>query len=162
MASHYSFMKAGLHDAPKGIDPVFVVNVEALVYTLVGHAAESACKYAKHSGRHRASINDVFSALRYQVRRFLHYDALERDVRRTAEILDALAQEDPEDTAESDAESAESEEAEHGGLHEACRCDFCGAVEATNESWNAWQPNDPAEAFLKRKVDETVARFATI
>jgi hypothetical protein len=159
MASDYAFMKAGPHDAPRGIDPVFVANVEALVYTLVGNAAESACKYAEHSGRHSASIEDVFSALRYQVRRFFHYEALERDVTRTAGILDAIAQEDAEDTAESDAESDESE---HDGQHEACRCDFCGAVEATNESWNEWQPNNPAEAFLKRKVDETVARLAAI
>lgn len=158
MSSDYAFMRTGLRDERMNLDPAFVARLEALVYTMIGNAAASACMYAEHSGRRSASVEDVLRALKYEARRFLWYEDLERDVERTAIVLDSLLE------SSSDAESDGWETASYGSVESddrtACPCDFCADVNEANDTWERWQPDDPAEIFLRRNVEKTVARFA--
>ena len=153
MESNYTFMSTGLGASPaRPLDEDFVRKLLALVYTMVKNSAVTAATYTEHAKRARVTKADVIMALKYEARRFLHYENLETDVANSEQELG-------EDDGASDSESWESAsdasvEKEGDPAQNECPCSICDGVRSAVSTWADWAPENEAEAFLRNHVEK--------
>lgn len=150
MASDYTFMSTGFKDgSARPLDETFVHKLLALVYTMVKNAATTAATYAEHAKKDCVTRGDVIMALKYEARRFLHYENLEADV--------ACSERELRDGEESDSDGWETA-SEHSGCEEEtvpeeCHCHTCDGMRHAVSTWGDWVPENEAETFIRKHVE---------
>lgn len=162
-------LRTGFGDAPgQKIDKNSPMGKRLIstVFVLVNRAARTAALYCTHSKRTMVTEDDVQRALKYHAITFLseaEYEKLEQDVQSMEELVDRFVTEEVTssdvtnefcDEAEDDV-SVSSGEEEEGDVE--CECTVCSGVR--NVEWDAWNPTDPAELFIKHHIDEMLTQI---
>lgn len=134
----------------------------SLVFVLVKRAATTAALYCKHAQREIVTPEDIKLALKYHAKTFFDEDGmgdLEKDMHAMEELVQRFASEEAtsDDVVDSMCDEVEGmyEEVDEECDDEesqACECDVCSKI--TDLDWDAWNPEDPAEVFLKTRIDE--------
>jgi len=163
----------------KGIDKHSALGKRliSLVFVLVKRAATTAAVYCTHAKRSLVTPQDVGMAIRYHAMTFLAehgFDELEKDVQdmeglvsqfvqeeaTSSDVVDAFVDEAYDDVYEhvSEEESEEEPSDEEEGNDDEdveehiCVCETCAGIRAVE--WESWHPEDPAEQFLKKHIDD--------
>ena len=147
----------------------------SLVFVLVKRAATTAAKYCFHCKRTLVTPMDVHYALKYHARTFFAeegFEKLEEETTEMGELVSRFVREDissdevvdtfvdEEDISgdeddDDDEEEEEEEEERAAEKGEECSCEFCTAIRGSG--WDAWDPQDPAEQFIKNHIDQVFA-----
>lgn len=140
----------------------------SLVFVLVKRAATTAAKYCFHCKRTLVTPMDVNYALKYHARTFFAEEGFVKLAEETTEMGELVSRFVREDISsdevvdifvdEEDISGDEEEEEEdEGGAEkgEECSCEFCTAIRGSE--WDAWDPQDPAEQFIKNHIDQVFA-----
>lgn len=148
----YSFMRTGLagEGGSRRLPDEFVQHLVSIVMTMVTKAAETAMTYCEHAGRKMVSQKDIHYGLRYQARTFLQREHLESEIQETKS---ALFVEDEE----SEEEESEDDEEEEEWMESNCECATCKDTNMYVREWDAWQPQDSVEQFVKHAIEQTIA-----
>ena len=149
----------------------------SLVFVLVKRAATTAALYCTHAKRSLVTPQDVGMAMRYHAMTFLAehgFEELEKDVQDMEALVSQFVQEeatssdvvdafvdgaydedsDDEETADEtdETEDIDDAEEEEDVMDHICVCETCAGIRSVD--WETWQPEDPAEQFLKKHIDE--------
>lgn len=148
----YSFMRSGLGAQESvGVSEDFAIRLISLVMTMIQHATKTAVLYAEHAGRSEVTPQDIHRSLRYEAQAFFHRESLEQDVQETEMLI--------RDYSTDEEESSEEEEPEpqtQPFTKSTCTCTLCSDVNRIWDTWDAWNPEDEAEKFVKNAVDKTI------
>ena len=132
----------------------------AAVVVMTRRAAERAVTWSAHDGRDSASEADVEIALKHQARYFLGTlddpDVVQDILDTEHELFGDDESEEEEEGKEEDSEGEEEEEEEEEKTKCPCACDFCVEMREASETWDAWNPHDEIEQYLKTRVDAAV------
>ena len=129
----------------------FIHKLFCMVAALGMDAARSAGMYAEHANAMRVSKETMLMALKHTARTILRRDDLEKLVLQAEQAM----------LGSSDDDGSESESGEHDGdesVHATCECECCKAFRHAVDTWDQWEPEDEAEAFLKKHVNAAVER----
>lgn len=155
MASDYTFMSTGFRTgSDQPLDEAFTRKMLALVYTMVKNAANTAATYANHAGKDQVTRDDVIMALKYEARRFLHYDGLEADV---ATSEQELIDEEAHDSESWETALEKSGDDEKESALQVCPCSVCAGLRDAVSTWDEWAPENEAEAFLRHHFERVVS-----
>lgn len=141
-----------------------------LVFVLVKRAATTAAMYCAHDARSMVTPDDVRLALKYHAMTFFSeagYDQLERDVNdmegmvdafvteslASGDIVDAFADDAVAHEASSDEETSTDDDVDpETPADPGCDCEVCRGIRELE--WDAWNPTDPAERFIKSHIED--------
>lgn len=146
-------------------------TVIALMRVFMKDAIVVAGRYTCAQGRNSVSGTDMQRALKYCARTFFQRDDADlADVvrREHEEMQNESTDEDEESTddeeatdeeVESTEESEEGEDEEHEETHtgvpEPSDVQLARNVDTVVQHWDAWNPEDPVHALIKRAIDNT-------
>ena len=151
------------------------IRLLGLVCLLIKKAAVTAGVYTSHQGRHTVDGPEIVMALKYECLTFFENESLDRDL---DAMLHQIAQFDDQDTVENFIASSpddirsgkhdggpivenvlnvvEDELQTHlpapeptGDADIPCVCALCEKMENIHFMWDAWEPTDEAQRFLK-------------
>jgi hypothetical protein len=160
-----------LHEKPKiDAESPLGKRLIGLVCVLIRRASMTAATYVEHSKRKMITPNDIVLALKHEAIKFASdkgLETLEEEMENMNPLLESSSAEngididevvdgqiDEEEDDEEDEEEDEEDEDEEG---QECDCETCR--ELRNVDWEAWQPTDPAQAFIKTALDNTMHRL---
>ena len=143
-------------------------TVIALMRVFMKDAIVVAGRYTCAQGRNSVSGVDMQRALKYCARTFFQRDDTDlADVvrREQEEMQNESTGEDDESTdgegeTDEDAESTDDsdgdgEEDTYTGVPEPSDVQLARNVDTVVQHWEAWQPDDPVHALIKRAIDNT-------
>lgn len=156
-------MKTGLLWDSTTSPEVEVVKTKllALVFLLVKKAAMSAAVFCRHQNLVEVEVDHVKRALKYESMRFFDSSNLEEETDaliREMDLGSGLTDDDMMHALDSVVDEVE-EEVVHERPREHCVCDVCHGIEHVLTLWEAFEPDDPAKAFLKEQLDYVDATF---
>lgn len=131
-----------------------------LVLSMIQRSATTAGEYAEHAGRKVVMPLDVQMALKYHAMRFFGEESvasLEKSELKEMEDMLEETESEEEDDDDMPALIDDSEEDEEW-TRSTCECSVCRDMHAAEDGWEAWNPEDPAEQFLKVSVDKTISQ----
>ena len=134
----------------------------SLVFVLVKRAATTATTYCTHSKRKIVTPEDVQYALKYHAKTFFEeegFETLEKETLEMEDLVSRFINEDMSsdevvDTFTEESESDDEEVSDDPG--EECHCELCTTIRGVD--WDAWDPSDPAENFIKVHVDQVFGK----
>lgn len=144
-------------------------TVIALMRVFMKDAIVVAGRYTCAQGRNSVSGVDMQRALKYCARTFFQRDdnELADVVRREQEEMqnESTDQEDEstdgdegetdEDAESTDESEGEGEEDTYTGVPDPSDVQLARNVDTVVQHWDAWQPDDPVHALIKRAIDNT-------
>lgn len=144
-------------------------TVIALMRVFMKDAIVVAGRYTCAQGRNSVSGVDMQRALKYCARTFFQRDDndLADVVRREQEEMqnestdeedestDGDEGETDEDAESTDESEGEGEEDTYGGVPDPSDVQLARNVDTVVQHWEAWQPDDPVHALIKRAIDNT-------
>lgn len=144
-------------------------TVIALMRVFMKDAIVVAGRYTCAQGRNSVSGVDMQRALKYCARTFFQRDDndLADVVRREQEEMqnESTDQEDEstdgdegmtdEDAESTDESEGEGEEDTYAGVPDPSDVQLARNVDTVVQHWDAWQPDDPVHALIKRAIDNT-------
>lgn len=137
-------------------------TVIALMRVFMKDAIVVAGRYTCAQGRNSVSGADMQCALKYCARTFFQRDDNDlADVvrREQEEMQNESTDEEDESTDEEDESTDESEgegeEETYAGVPDPSDVQLARNVDAVLQHWDAWQPDDPVHALIKRAIDNT-------
>lgn len=153
------------------IDPESAVGKRliSMVFVMIQRAAKSAAVFTKHGQRTMVTPNDIRLALKHHAITFLDEDVfaeLEAEVHAMHTFLENEVSSSMDDTLDTmldtelvidgdeDEEEETEEEEEQEEHHHPCTCSFC--VSLMSSDFDAWNPTDPAEVYIKSAVEKTL------
>ncbi len=171
--SDYAFLKTGTGEgaaAPATMN--MLRQTMSLCVALTGRAAVSATTYAQHAGR-RVHPEDIAMAMQYQSKVFFD-EVTDDEVKEARAEVDAAmddgettsdddsddegtSEEDDEGTSEEDTTADDSDEEPGPWTKSTCACAVCVGTNEARETWDSWNPDDEALAYLKRATDKYLA-----
>ena len=163
-------MRAGLGRAADGAT-VNVHELRRLVMLFMEHATRTALTYTHHAGRTIGTTRDVWMGMQHESHVFFQRPTIETDT----PLLDAVLESESESESETESETGvvdgsggESQEtADDGGdgddeepewTRSTCACELCAAVHHHVDTWDAWEPEDEVQRFLKRHTTAIMNR----
>jgi len=161
----------------------FVTKILGVITVMLQKAVETAGIFAEHGGYHREiTADDIRRAMKVQARTFFKSDDLEERVasvvqdvqqpepeaeavavskntrkikiRRRKVKKDADADDVPYDDIPDVISDLEDVPSDLGLPYNACECTTCRDIRALVDGWDAWDPEDEVEKFLKKHVDQ--------
>ena len=169
----------GADDDSDSLD--FLRKAAALIKVLMKQCMSTAEQFAHACGRTNILDRDVMLALKYEARMFFQRDfdadfmtALAEEQEHTYETDESEEEdegEDEEDEGEDEEDEGEDEEDEDESEEEEEEA-WTGVCVSTDHAlrvlhaqvvhhaaqWDAWQPTDQVQQFLKRSIDNTEAK----
>lgn len=137
-------------------------TVIALMRVFMKDAIVVAGRYTCAQGRNSVSGVDMQRALKYCARTFFQRDDndLANVVRREQEEMQNESTDEEEESTDEDAESAvesegEGEEDTYTGVPDPSDVQLARNVDTVVQHWDAWTPEDPVYALIKRAIDNT-------
>lgn len=167
MSNHIpSTLKTGLGSAgyveQESIDAM-TKRLISTVFVMTREASDLAYKIAVHDNRDQATSGDVNAALKYQARHFLHtlddpgvvtgVMSVEHDIFENRDEEVEMMPLPDEDEIRSTAVMSEDGK---------CVCETCEQVRHSTDTWDDWEPDDEAEAFLRHSVDQAILNFEAL
>ena len=161
-------MRSGLSNDPLNVPEDFMNRLMSITLTMVARAATDAAMYCEHAGRTEVSEQDIAASLKRQAMRFSTDEDLEADVAETQRVLFDEPSDDEEDESEYDESEDESEydeseydESEYESerpvwTRSTCACDLCRTMNEAIDGWDAWNPEDPVEAYMKQTIERSI------
>lgn len=164
--SDFGFMRSGLSNDPVNVPEDFANRLLSITLTMVARAATDAATYCEHAGRTEVSEEDIAASLKRQAMRFSTDEDLEADVAETQRVLFDESSDDDEleseDESEDECESGDESDSEEDDpdrptwTRSTCSCDLCRTMNEALDGWNAWNPEDPVEAYMKHTVERSI------
>jgi hypothetical protein len=144
-------------------------TVIALMRVFMKDAIVVAGRYTCAQGRNSVSGEDMQHALKYCARTFFQRDdndladvvGREQEEMRNETTSDEEESTDDEGIADEDVESTDETEEEEGEgeiyarVPEPTDVQLARNVDTVVQHWNAWHPEDPMHALIKRAIDNT-------
>jgi 3,4-dihydroxy-2-butanone 4-phosphate synthase len=163
---------------------VLKTRMLGLVCLLIKKAAVTAGVFAEHQKRSVVDAPEIILALKHESMQFFQRDTLEADLNTmlrdmtseqgSVDMVNQFIASSPEDIRSSSADAGEglvdtvldvveselqeslptpvdTDDADHP-----CACSLCTRMENIDFLWEAWQPDDPAEQFLKNHLETLV------
>ena len=141
----------------------------SLVFVLVKRAATTAALFCTHAKRTLVTPQDVGMAMRYHAMTFLAehgFEELEKDVQdmealvsqfvqeeaTSSDVVDAFVDGPYDDDVDEDTDETEEVDDDEDIVDHICVCETCAGIRSVD--WESWQPEDPAEQFLKKHIDD--------
>lgn len=132
----------------------------AMVVVMTQQASDVAYMVAVHDNRSQATAEDVNGALKYQARHFLQSLDDPEVVNEVMQMEEDLFGEESADEEEAPDEVNEEEVRRGAEVRDnVCMCKVCAKVRESVGSWESWDPEDQAEAFLRRSVERAISSF---
>ncbi len=139
------------------------------VSVMTQHAGCLAYQICMHANRGEVTPDDVNAALKYQARHFLQTvdspDVMQEidEMEKVIFVTESVGSNDSDDDIETDTASEEEEVTltdEQDYRDGKCMCATCIKVREAVDSWDAWEPTDEAEVYLKDSVNRAIASAA--
>lgn len=157
--SDFGFMRSGLLNDPVNVPEDFMNRLMSITLTMVARAATNAAVYCEHAGRTEVAEEDIAASLKCQAMRFSTDEDLEADVAETQRVLFEES-EDDEESEEDESDESESEDESESDRPEwtrsTCTCDLCRTMNESMDGWDAWNPEDPVEAYMKQTIKRSI------
>ena len=135
------------------------------------HVTSEDVKCALKYQAHRFLKDDGFEGLESEaaeMHAFLDAEHLDDDDAMTDAVIDSIDEDDDDDQEEEDEDDQEEEDEDDqeeeeeedqeeeplSGTTSPCECIICTAMRTLD--WDAWHPEDPAEAFIRECVQKTI------
>jgi len=161
----------------------FVTKILGVITVMLQKAVETAGIFAEHGGYHREiTADDIRRAMKVQARTFFKSDDLEERV--ASVVQDEQAEAEPvlknitlrkirrrKVKKDADADDVSYDDVPYDDIpdvtlnlgdvpsdlglpYNACECTTCRDIRALVDGWDAWDPEDEVEKFLKKHVDQ--------
>jgi len=141
-------MKSGFSNLlePPELDPIFLQNVHALLFTLLEKAMTNAAFYANEANRDIVTPGDIKIALMFEAHEFWNRDDIEEKVQ---EYKAYTSDDDDSDDDPDEIEEVEDVEFSRATtLHPKTI-----TMNHYYDSWSSWEPTDPTVIALKNAID---------
>jgi hypothetical protein len=142
-----------------------VIEIEALLKTLIEKAIETASEYATAAGRDMVTGTDVIYSMQYQGFHFFNSPDLNEKVKYWKENPEGSESESSENdvTSGSGSEMSASldltENEEHFTSAPDSAGDIIAEINRCHNVWDAWEPTTVQQQMLKRAVDRCISEF---
>lgn len=160
---------------------IYKTQMLGLVCLLIKRAAITAGVYVEHQDKHVVDAPEIILALKHETMRFFQTETLESDLNdilramsdeTSVEHVNEFIQAAPESIGEASGPSGEGlvdtvlnvveselqdslPERVPGG-DKPCECSLCTTIDDIDFLWDAWEPSDPAERFLKEHLETMI------
>ena len=134
----------------------------AAVAVMTRKSSAYAYKLCCHDKRTEVTAEDVNVALKYHARHFLstidHPDVVEEIIRMQQEIFESDDDDDDDSSGSTRSSTGSSADMDVGvrvddPAFDQCACEDCVEMRHCAETWAEWEPEDSAEAYMKKSVD---------
>tara|TARA_Y100000741_G_scaffold336761_1_gene295601 strand:+ start:79 stop:603 length:525 start_codon:yes stop_codon:yes gene_type:complete len=170
-------MKSGFNLNEESIDPEFMKKIQTLLEMFMEDALKASARYTIIKRKKVVNRDRMKLGLQYVARTFFESEDMEE---RFAQIMNRDEEGEEEDDSEEGEEGEDSEEGEEESEGEESvgeddenedmsddenaetevdfhmnipDSDFCTIIERYSDTWDQWQPSDPAQALIKRSID---------
>lgn len=126
-------------------------DVAGIMRLFVEDAIRTACKYSEAKGIESIGEEVMRRALKYEAMHFFEREGLEE---RYVNLMndETETSSDDEEEEEDDLTASDDEAVNVADLSPIKDADFCAAVDTATDRWDAWDPQDPIQALIKRSV----------
>ena len=162
-----SFMKTGFNLNEEILDPDFMKKIQVLLEMFMEDALKASARYTIIKRKKVVNGGRMKLGLQYVARTFFDSEDMEE---RFAKVLNRDESEedeyDEEDGEEEDGEEGDGEDDENEDMSDdeeaeeqvnfhtnLTDSEFCTRVENYSNTWDQWQPSDPAQILIKRSID---------
>lgn len=145
--------KTGLgDDKNEALDDV-KKRLVGLLCLMVKQATRAGIVYCTHQGRNVVTEDDTVRGLKYAAMNFFSCDYLEEDLDAMLENLeldvDSAQYNDVVEKIINDVDASIDD-----AITQSCSCDLCEDMKNIESTFDAWEPEDEAEIFLKNHLVE--------
>lgn len=132
---------------------VFFRRAVSLAAVVVVRSATTAAILCHHDGRTDVTEEDVQKSLKYHAMNLLSSENLEEDVDSAEKDIFGDLTEESESPEEVDSPQLPARE---GESRDCCECDICVKIDDAVAAWDAWNPTDPGEVYVKQSVQRSI------
>ena len=175
-------MRTGLggsvSDSPQ--HKVFIRRAMALASVVVTRAATTAAMLSDHAGRDTVTVEDVQHSLKHHGMTILRSPGLETEVDEFERLLfdsddddttdsgdsgdsgDTTDTTDTADSGDTDMSISSTDAPPSTPIAEPttteCDCELCRDVADSVSKWDTWEPDDPADAYIRHVVEQSILK----
>jgi histone H3/H4 len=149
----YTFMNTGQNmSGVERMSDSEKIELTALITVFLEKSITSAFQYVEHSNRNGVTTEDIKSAMKLEVFRFLHRENIHEDVQRVTKELsdDFFGLDTSEETNE---EMSDDDFVFDSFCMSLCSCTECRNTNLVVSKWNDWVPSNYMESSLKMYID---------